>query len=346
MHPIERHYLAFAKHFGAELGRAEQRYRAEACAVGEDLETVYLSRRGALHFLGVRASDANLVAALRSADQLQAWVAYRRHRQLYVVDDALAELLTVASWPEALDVSSLFLPVPGAGISFRLSGAREQAHFVGFYDLVPVQDGHERELRFVQVQQDGAVTPCGSVRLSGGSLEVSLQREAREIMQYIEGRKRSVGLDAVGAHLARGAEHLDEAMHSRGLLLRQILNVLLYIHGNEDVVARVHPGKRAGVSHQGRPRSIRRAAERASLSVFDVGRGFSSTLRHWEEAEERTRLMGAANSDRHIRPHVRRAHLHLYWTGPGRAVPKFQLVKPTLVRGGSNGEAASVRNVR
>ena len=33
------------------------------------------------------------------------------------------------------------------------------------------------------------------------------------------------------------------------------------------------------------------------------------------------------------RPHMRRAHWHLYWTGTGRAVPRVKWIAPVFVRG-------------
>lgn len=342
MQPIERQYLEFVKRFGRELERAEERYRDEALIFGEDPDSVCLSRRGAFHFLGVQKADETFFAASRFAEQLQAWSAYGRYRQLYVIDDALAAALAEATWPEALDVSSLFLPVPGAALSLRLPGAAPRSHFVGFYDLLPVEGGQQRELRFAQVHEDGTVAPCGFVRLEPGSLAESLTVQEHETREYIERRRMHVGVDAVGAELERGVVRLDEAMRWRGQLLRQLLNVLLYIHGNRDVVARVHPGKRPERERSSRARSRRRSEMKEATAIFDVGREFASTLRHWEDEEQDAREDGAF-AEHGVRPHVRRAHLHLYWTGRGREVPRFQLVRPTLVRGGGMGDVTARR---
>jgi hypothetical protein len=111
MHSLERSYSAFMQRFGKQLDDAGASYRAEASAYGEDVSAVCLSQRGALHFLGVGVHEPHFFAAARFAEQLQAWAAYRRHRHLYVLNDQLAKLLCEASWPEELDVSSLFLPV-------------------------------------------------------------------------------------------------------------------------------------------------------------------------------------------------------------------------------------------
>lgn len=158
MQAIERHYLEFVKRFGPQLGGAIARYRDEAATFGEDPESVCLSRRGALHFLGAWSVDETFLAASRFAEQLLTWAVYRRHTHVYVIDDELAEALASATWPEELDVSSLFFSVAGAAISVRLPGSTSKGHFIGLYDLQPVLGRNEREPRCVQVHEDGPDT--------------------------------------------------------------------------------------------------------------------------------------------------------------------------------------------
>jgi hypothetical protein len=346
MQAIERQYLEFVKRFGPQLEGAVTRYRDEAAAFGEDPESVCLSRQGALHFLGVRSVDETFFATSRFAEQLQAWAAYRRHKHVYVIDDVLAEALVEATWPEELDVSSLFLPVPGAAISVRLPGSTSKGHFIGLYDLQPAPGGYERELRFVQVHEDGSVTPCGCLLLRPRRLEETLRKEEQDVRKFIENRRISKGLDAVGVELQRGVQHLGDVMRTRGRVLRQLLNVLLYIHGNQDVVARVHPGRRPSKA-DARGRTKRRAEARSPITVLDVGEAYASTLRRWEmEQHARDLEDDRLDHGRHVRPHLRRAHLHLYWTGEGRSVPTFRLVKPTLVHGGGSPNTVTVQGVR
>lgn len=345
MHPIERAYAAFLGRFRSQVEGAEAGQRSEAVRNAE-FEDIPLSHRAALHFLGVRPSDPDFVAAIRFAAELQAWVAYRRHRQLYVVDERLAEALSTASWPEDLDVASLFLPVPGAAISVRLPGGTAQAHFIGFYDLETEAGGGaaRRQIRFAQLRSDGELIPCGSVILVGGRLEDALRTETAAIRHYVAARSLHVQPDALTPRLKQGMTTLDGVMLERGQLLRQLLNVLLYINGNDDVVARVHSGKKP-VTRGRRPRSVKREQERQEATVFDVGRAFASTIQHWEEEERARNVGGTVDGDRQVRPHVRRAHLHLYWTGPGRETARFKLVKPTLIHGGG-ASAASTRRIR
>ena len=41
---------------------------------------------------------------------------------------------------------------------------------------------------------------------------------------------------------------------------------------------------------------------------------------------------------RQVRPHVRRAHWHHYWTGTGRTTLEVRWIEPTLVLPGGKGE--------
>lgn len=343
MHPLERSHAAFVDRFRAQLEAAEAHAQFEIDGGRGEQDGICLSQRAALRFLGARPSDPDFVASIRFAAELQAWTAYRRYRQLYVVDQRLAEALTTASWPEELDVQSLFLPVPGAAISVRLPGAAAEAHFIGFYDEVPSAAGApRRQLRFVQLGADQSFVPCAGLFLDGGRLQQALEDETAGIRQYVAVRGARSGSDPLNAQLEQQLTGLDAVMQGRGQLLRQLLNVLLYIHGNQDVVARVHPGRKP--EKRARPRSERRAREKQQTTVFDVGRAFASTIQHWEE-EQGMPTTNDGDGERRARPHVRRAHLHLYWTGPGREVPRFQLVRPTLVHGGA-GTAAATRRVR
>jgi hypothetical protein len=79
-----------------------------------------------------------------------------------------------------------------------------------------------------------------------------------------------------------------------------------------------------------RPAERRKAkgagAKPKPVKVYQVGFHLGAGLRAYrrQEAEQR-----AANpTGRTVRPHMRRAHLHLYWTGPGRTVPKVKLLEP------------------
>lgn len=64
--------------------------------------------------------------------------------------------------------------------------------------------------------------------------------------------------------------------------------------------------------------------------VWDVGLRVGETLRLADGGDtRRAEWKGGAHAS--PRPHVRRGHWHLYWTGTGKAVPKVCFVHPCLV---------------
>lgn len=51
---------------------------------------------------------------------------------------------------------------------------------------------------------------------------------------------------------------------------------------------------------------------------------------------EVTERVTGGDGTRSVRPHIRRLHLHLYWTGPGRTIPVIRTLLPIAVRGGKS----------
>ena len=63
-------------------------------------------------------------------------------------------------------------------------------------------------------------------------------------------------------------------------------------------------------------------------TVMDVGVRIGAALRAGQNSTAASSATGQGGSKR---PHVRRAHWHLYWTGPGRSVPKLNWIPPVGV---------------
>jgi hypothetical protein len=54
-------------------------------------------------------------------------------------------------------------------------------------------------------------------------------------------------------------------------------------------------------------------------------------IEHWEIEHRRDE---GVTTGRTVRPHMRRAHPHLYWTGEGRTQPRVRFLLPVSVHGG------------
>jgi hypothetical protein len=324
MQAIERAFQEFLRRHRGRLDAARVAYEREGREFGEDPQRVALSLRGALRFLGVHAVSEKLVGELGRADELQAWAAYRAAKQVYAIEEALVDALGAASWPEGLRTEAVFLPVNGVVIRLRLSGEETRADFVAFHDF-----GAEGELllRVVRLTPGGGFVPCALLHLGAARLQETLDEQRAKDEAFVQERTSRRGEDVVSRRFDAEAARFDNALAERGLLLRQILNVILYINGNDDVVRRVHPGSKER-------RHRRPGADEQAPEIATVGRKFVTMLEHWEIEDQGD---GQGSSHAQPRPHLRRAHLHLYWTGRGHMIPKFVLVRPTRVGGRFDG---------
>ena len=69
-------------------------------------------------------------------------------------------------------------------------------------------------------------------------------------------------------------------------------------------------------------------------TTWDVGYRVGTALR--QSQLDRTQLESDPTKQKNSpRPHVRKGHFHLYWTGPGRQEPKLRFVRPTLIGTGN-----------
>lgn len=65
-------------------------------------------------------------------------------------------------------------------------------------------------------------------------------------------------------------------------------------------------------------------------ALFAVGTAYRAAIERWEQEQERDQ---GEPTGRTVRPHVRRAHAHLYWTGTGRRIPRVRFLLPIPVKG-------------
>ncbi len=79
-------------------------------------------------------------------------------------------------------------------------------------------------------------------------------------------------------------------------------------------------------------------------TVWDVGVTYRKALERWEI--QQTQEIASGSSGRSVRPHLRRAHSHLYWTGPGRTEPRVRFLLPIPVKGKPEEEEAAGPSVQ
>ena len=96
------------------------------------------------------------------------------------------------------------------------------------------------------------------------------------------------------------------------------LTVLLYLGGEPDLVRQVHPGAKPARDRRMHRRDPERWRDLRAPTRYTVGTAFRAAIERWEIEP---RAQAAPPGGRTVRPHVRRAHAHLCWTGPGRTGP-------------------------
>jgi hypothetical protein len=104
----------------------------------------------------------------------------------------------------------------------------------------------------------------------------------------------------------------------------------LYLAGEPDIVRDVHPGERP-IRESVRRRDPERYRDLTEPTIHAVGKTFTRLIERWEI--EHSGDPGVATG-RTVRPHLRRAHSHLYWTGVPREIPRVCFLLPIGVRGG------------
>lgn len=119
--------------------------------------------------------------------------------------------------------------------------------------------------------------------------------------------------------------------------VREHLNLLVYLCSEEPDFERSQPIPR---------KRGRGAVKSASYpDRIEVGTRIGSAIR--KSRQQRYLYDDSEHgSTRHNRPHVRRAHWHLYWTGSGRAIPKVKWVSAIFVNASDGEPTTTIRPVK
>lgn len=110
-----------------------------------------------------------------------------------------------------------------------------------------------------------------------------------------------------------------------------LINTLLYLAGEPDVVRMIHPGAKPVLKPKLARTDPDRFKDLSSPCVLAVGTAFARAVERWE-IEHASELRDPTGKT--VRPHMRRAHPHKYWTGEGRWIPRYRYLLPISVKGG------------
>jgi hypothetical protein len=261
------------------------------------------------------------------ANSVACWAAYRESKTVYAVEPLLADALARTAWPDAVPTEALRLPSRCPVLSLPWQG--EPVHVAAHYDLLTMAEASGRlELRLSGLQGDQWV--MFSVLHLVGEDFAACARDAAIVTAELQESRTIPGEDRIPDAELYPLVHNDLA----GL----VLTVLLYLAGEPDLVRQVHPGAKPTRDARMQRREPERWKDLRAPSLFAVGTTYRAAVERWEE--ERQREEGEATG-RTIRPHVRRAHAHLYWTGTGRQIPRIRFLLPIPVKGAAVREEAS-----
>jgi len=104
------------------------------------------------------------------------------------------------------------------------------------------------------------------------------------------------------------------------------LSLLVYLCSDEPDISRT--------SDVPRPRGRGRIRTPKLPDIIDVGAYIGSVIRKSRALQKEPAASSSSDEPGAARrPHMRRAHWHLYWTGEGRAVPRVKWLSPIFVHG-------------
>lgn len=256
---------------------------------------------------GVKPSSSGNVLV----GSLATWAAYREAKTFYRVDSLLADCLIKTPWPEHVPTAALRLPSRCPVLEIPWQGGI--VHIAVHYDLMTTQEETgQLELRIMQLSGSYWL-PISFLHLAGDTLQDCI---------------KSAGFLAK-LH-APNPESVDP-LAFRTPLAGLVLTLLLYLAGEPDVVKVAHPGERPEKEAKMRRSDPDRWRDLHSPASYDVGTSFRAAIERWEIERQKEAGLPTGKS---VRPHMRRAHAHLYWTGEKRSIPKVVFLMPISVKGG------------
>jgi hypothetical protein len=259
------------------------------------------------------------------ANTLHVWAAYRESKTIYRVEPYLAECLSRTTWPDGAPTEALRLPSFCPIFEFHWQG--ETVTVAATYDFAPF--GPDKAAIHISrfwpwppgVDVDAEAISNHAVWGRIASLALNRETLAEDVKEAAD-------------NLVKGFPHLKfddmyKAFHGR--LPGLVVTLLLYLGGDPDIVRVVHPGEKPTLKAAVQKRDPERYKDLAEPVIHAVGKSFTHAIERWEIEHPRE---SGDSTGRTVRPHTRRAHAHLYWTGEGRETPRVRFLLPISVKGG------------
>lgn len=264
-----------------------------------------------------QVENFHLVASASNATT--AFAAYRQSKAVYRIEPRLWADLSRSKLPTQYPMEHFVLPRNGMAIETEFEG--EEIAIIANLDLASSREHMgELEARFsvVNAQNLGQIQFFAALNLS----EETLGDAWNGFLLSADSHAAAKGFDVRALETLQGKEQE---------ILGAVINSILYILNDEDVVKSVHPGTKPEKTSKN-PEKARKFQDIKDPDKYNVGREYVAVIEHWEN--EQGHESESVGSGRQVRPHMRAAHAHLYWTGKGREVPKVRYLPPIPVKGG------------
>lgn len=267
-----------------------------------------------LNWLAVRQLGLSTLEQIAMAEDLLVWAAYRDAKTVWRIEPRLVEALSDCPWPDETPMTAIRLHSRCPVLEWQ--GPDRPIVVSACYDLLTGQEATGKlELR-LQWLHENRWLPLAILYNDASTVSAALEQAQAA---GVDTARKIVGVS------------MDVGAPFRSDLARMALIMLLYLRGEPDVVRAVHSGAKPDRDVRMRRKDPERWADIREPTVWDVGVEYRKALERWEI--EQAREIGAYSSDRSVRPHMRRAHAHLYWTGPGRTEPRVRFLLPIAVKG-------------
>ncbi len=274
-----------------------------------------------LNWLAVTQLGLSTLEQIAVAEDWLVWAAYRDAKTVWRIEPCLFDALSGCPWPDETPMTAIRLPSRCPVLEWL--GPNGPIVVSACYDLLTGQEATGKlELR-LQSLQENRWLPLAILYNDAPTVSAALEQA------------QAAALDA--AQTLQGVS-IDGGAPFRSDLTRMAVILLLYLSGEPDVIRTVHPGAKPHRDARMRRKDPDRWADIREPTVWDVGVGYREALERWEI--EQAREIATHSSDRSVRPHMRRAHAHLYWTGPGRTEPRVRFLLPIAVKGKREEEEA------
>lgn len=276
-----------------------------------------------LNWLTVTQPGLSTLDQIAIAEDLLVWAAYRDAKTVWRIESCLFDALSDCPWPDETPMTAIRLPSRCPVLEWQ--GSEGPIVVSACYDLLTGQEGTGKlELRLQWLHEHRWV-PLAILYNDAPTVSAALEQAQAASVD----RAQTI----VGISVEVGASFRSD-------LARMAVILLLYLSGEPDLVRRVHPGTKPERDARMRRKDPERWADIREPTVWDVGVEYRKALERWE-IEQAREIGGAHSPDRSVRPHMRRAHAHLYWTGPGKTEPQVKFLLPIAVKGKQAEEEAA-----